>query len=174
MLAGVFLLGGNAELGPRMVAMLLASGTVGLTYLAAADMAGRRVGVITAALLVTSGGHVIINSHTARSNSITPLLTMAAVWLAYRAARSGRGWPLAWCGLVLGLALQTHISVIVLAPGLAVGLLLMRPRLIKSGWLLLAIALFILGYGNMIVFNFQNGLHSLSHARNLQEGYTGG
>lgn len=174
LLAGVFGLGSDPEFAPRMVAMLLAAATVSLTYLVATDMAGRWVGLVTAALLATSGGHVIINSHTARSNSITPLLTTVAVWLVYRAARSGRGWLVGVCGLVYGLALQTHLSVIALAPGLALGLLVMRPRLVASRWVIVAAVLFLVGYANMIVFNLQNDFWSLVHARQLQQGYAGG
>ena len=174
LLAGAFRLGADPETSPRLIAMLLAAGTVGLTYLVGRDMADHRAGLIAAALLATSGGHVIINSHTARSNSVTPLITTLGVWLLYRAVRSGSGWPLAASGLLFGLALQTHLSAIALAPGLAVGLLLLRPRLLTGRWAILAAALGVLAYANMIVFNVQNGFQSVMHARNLQQAYTDG
>jgi 4-amino-4-deoxy-L-arabinose transferase-like glycosyltransferase len=174
LLAGAFRLGADPELAPRALATLLAAATVGLSYLVASDMAGRWAGLVTAALLTTSGGHVVINSHTARSNSITPLMTTAAIWLLFRACRAGNGWLLVACGLLFGLALQTHVSVIALAPGMALGLLLLRPRLGLSRWAPLAAASFLLGYGNMILFNLQTGFWSLIHARQLQEGYAGG
>ncbi|MDP8922124.1 MAG: glycosyltransferase family 39 protein [Chloroflexota bacterium] len=174
LLAGVFHLGGPTELLPRLVAMLLAALGVVLTYLVGRDMAGRSAGLIAAALMLTSAGHVVINSHTARSNSITPLITTLIVWTLYRAVRSGNGWYLAIAGLLFGLALQTHLSVVVFVPGLAVGLLLMRPRLLVSRWVPLSAALFALGYANMIVFNLQSGFWSFVHARALQSGYADG
>jgi glycosyltransferase AglD len=174
LLAAAFRLGADPELAPRALATLLAAATVGLSYLVASDMAGRWAGLVTAALLTTSGGHVVINSHTARSNSITPLLTTAAIWLLFRACRTGNGWLLAACGLLFGLALQTHVSVIALAPGMALGLVVLRPRLAWSRWVPVAAASFLLGYANMILFNLQTGFWSLIHARQLQAGYAGG
>lgn len=174
LLAGGFRLLGPSDWLPRALAMLFASATVGLTYLIGRDMAGRWVGLTAAGLMVTSGGHIIITSHTARANSLTPLLIALVVWCLFRAGRTGSGGPVAAAGFLFALALQTHVSVIALMPGLALGLVLMRPRLLVSPWLALAVGLFVLGYGNMIVYNLQTGFWSFVHARQLQEGYTGG
>lgn len=77
-------------------------------------------------------------------------------------------------GFVFGLALQTHLSAIALAPGVALGLLLMRPRIVLSRWLPLSVLGFGVGYLNMMVFNLQTGFWSFVHARALQQGYSGG
>ncbi|MGE3269267.1 MAG: ArnT family glycosyltransferase [Chloroflexota bacterium] len=167
-------LGGDLVLVPRIVVMLLAVATIGVSYVLGREIAGRRAALITAALMVTSGGHIIINSHTARSNSVTPLLTTLLVWIMVRMVRSGDGRLLVPAGFLYALALQTHVSVIGLAPGLALGLLLLRPRLMISPWLVAGIGAFLVGYWNMIWFNIQNGFWSLVHARALQQGYSGG
>lgn len=133
LLAGLFALVGPSPELPRIAAALIGSGLVALTYLFARDVAGHWPAFIAAGLMLTSGGHVIINSHTARSNSLTPLFTTAALWLVFRAL-SERPWDsddessierrpdprlLVPAGLLLGLALQTHLSVIALLPGVA-------------------------------------------------------
>ncbi len=174
LLAVVIHLGADAAFAPRAVAMLLAVAQVALTWVVVRDMAGPQAGLIAGALLATSGGHVIINSHTARSNSVTPLLTTLVVWLVYRAARTGDGRPLAASGLLFAVALQTHVSVVALVPGLALAVLLTRTDLLIGRWMPIACALFIIGYLNMIIFNIDNGFWSLVHARALQQGYAEG
>src|SRR5262249_22278536 len=77
-------------------------------------------------------------------------------------------------GLLIGLALQTHLSVIALLPGLALYALWRGPRLMRTPWPYLAVLGVVLGYLNMIVYNLLNDFWSFRHARSLQEGYTGG
>src|SRR4051794_22203423 len=94
LLAGAFnleRLGVEISTVPRLLATMLAVATVGVTYGVARDLGGRRPALVAAALLATSGGHIIINSHTGRSNSLTPLITTLLVWVMLRAVRSGRG-----------------------------------------------------------------------------------
>src|SRR5439155_12449063 len=91
LLAGLFVVFGPSPYLPRLVALLLGSALVLLTYYFAREVAGRWPAVIAAAMLVSSGGHIVIDSHTARSNSSTPLLTTAALWLIYRAVAPGGG-----------------------------------------------------------------------------------
>ncbi|MFN0070984.1 MAG: hypothetical protein ACKVVP_05780, partial [Chloroflexota bacterium] len=77
-------------------------------------------------------------------------------------------------GFVFALAMQSHISVIAFAPGLGLALLLSRPRLLQSPWLLLSFGAALIGYSNMILYNVQNEFYSFVHAQHLQEGYTAG
>lgn len=188
LLAGLFKLFGPTPVLPRITALVVGAVFVGLTYYAARSMAGRWVAWIAAALLATSAGHVVINSHTARSNSTTPLFTTAALWLIFLAVEE-RAWDvgagamvrrrpdrrlLVPAGLLLGLALQTHISVVALGPGVAAYVLWQRPLLLRSRWPWLAAAAAALGYVNMIAFNLLSGFWSFRHASSLQAGYTGG
>jgi 4-amino-4-deoxy-L-arabinose transferase-like glycosyltransferase len=144
LLAGLFALFGPSPTLPRLMAMLLSAALVPLTYFFARDVAGRWPAFIAAGLLLTSGGHIVINSHTARSNSLTPLLTTGALWLVYRALADrsfdfGAGSAtrrqadprlLVPAGLLFGFALQTHLSVIAFLPG--VGLYVLWQRLRRS------------------------------------------
>jgi 4-amino-4-deoxy-L-arabinose transferase-like glycosyltransferase len=177
LMAGSFLLDPSAqylEYLPRIAATLLALVSVAVTYYVGRDMAGVRAGLIAAAFMATSGGHIIINSHTARSNSITPLISTLLVWAVWRATRSGDGRWLALAGFLFALALQTHLSAIAFAPGLALAVLVLRPRLLLTRWLPLAMVGFLVGYSNMLIWNLQNGFWSFVHARALQQGYTDG
>jgi 4-amino-4-deoxy-L-arabinose transferase-like glycosyltransferase len=174
LLAAVFRMVGISDWAPRLVATVLAAVTVGLTYLIGREITSRLAALIGAALMLTSGAHIIITSHTARSNSTTPLLLLLVVWTLLRAIRRNDGRYLVAVGFLFALALQSHISVVAFAPGLAVALLVGRPRLLISPWIAAALGAAILGYGNMILWNVQNGFYSLIHAQHLQEGYTDG
>ena len=188
LLAGLFVLFGPSPGLPRLVAMLIGAGLVALTYLFARDVAGRWPAAIAAGLMATSGGHIVINSHTSRSNSTTPLLVVVALWLVYRAVAE-RGWDfgsgriaarlpnprlLVPAGFILGLALQTHVSVIALGPGIAAYVVWCGRRLLRTPWPSLAVLAALVGYSNMIAYNLLNGFWSLRHAHALQEAYTGG
>jgi 4-amino-4-deoxy-L-arabinose transferase-like glycosyltransferase len=188
LLAGLFVLFGPSPELPRLTALLFGAGFVLLTYGFARDLAGRWPAVVAAGLLLTSGGHVIINSHTARSNSITPILTTAAIWLLFRAlATRSWDWPrdrpvprrpeprlLAPAGLLLGLALQTHLSVIAVLPGLLCYGLLRGRALLRTPWPYVGGLGLVLGYSNMLIYNLLNDFWSFRHARSLQQGYADG
>jgi 4-amino-4-deoxy-L-arabinose transferase-like glycosyltransferase len=174
LLAGVFRIFGISDWAPRLVATILAAVSVGLTYLIGREFTSRWAALVGAALLLTSGGHVIITSHTARSNSTTPLLLLLVAWALLRAIQRNDGRYLVAVGFLFALAMQSHVSVIAFAPGLALALLIGRPRLLISPWVLGALAGAALGYSNMIIWNLQNGFYSLLHAQHLQEGYTEG
>ena len=186
LLAGLFVLFDPSPYLPRLVALVLGSLFVILNYFFARDVAGRWPAAIAAGLLATSGGHVIINSHTARSNGVTPILTTLAIWLVLRAiAPTGWDWTssrpvartpdprlLVPAGLLLGLALQSHLSVVALLPGLLVYGLWRGAPLRKTPWPYLAGLGLVVGYANMLWFNLANDFWSFRHARRLQEGYS--
>lgn len=187
LLAGLFVVGPSPDL-PRVVALLLGAVLVVVTYLFARDVAGRWPAAIAAGLLLTNAGHIVINSHTARSNSVTPLLTTAALWLVYRAVAERR-WDSAGgalvrrrpdprllvpAGFLLGLALQTHISVIALGPGLVAYVLWRGRGAPRSAWPYLACLAALIGYGPMLVYNLQTGFWTFRAARDLQQSYAGG
>jgi hypothetical protein len=77
-------------------------------------------------------------------------------------------------GFLLGLALQTHLSVVALLPGLGLYAIWAGRGLLKTRWPYLAAGAVLAGYANMIAFNLQNDFWSLRHASSLQAGYTGG
>jgi glycosyltransferase AglD len=212
LLAGLFWLAGDGPFVPRL--LVLAGGVLGVaaTYLLgrelgasalAADPASRLsslgprlVGIVAALLLATNGAHVVVNSHVAWSNCLTPVFTALAFWLLLRAAgvRASRpagrlvritggpafagGPALAAAGLVFGLALQTHPLVAALLPGVALYVLWRgwsdpagRLALLRTPWPYLGLLLFLVGYGNVLLYNVENGFESLRSAQRIRAEY---
>jgi 4-amino-4-deoxy-L-arabinose transferase-like glycosyltransferase len=166
LLAAAFLLFGPSIALPRAVMLLIGVLTVPLTYGLARTMAGRLGGFLAGALMATSFTHILINSHIAWSNSITPFFTTLALAVFCTAMEKGSGWLLALSGFLIGVALQTHPSVLVLIPGL-VGWFLSQKR--GRTWLrrpapTIAALLALLAYSNMIWFNLQSGFESIAEA----------
>ncbi|MCC6175783.1 MAG: glycosyltransferase family 39 protein [Chloroflexi bacterium] len=99
-------LGGESPRAPRVVVLLAGAATVVVTYGLGREL-GRRllplvrggratdtgailprlVGSIAAGLLAVNGPHVVVNSHVAWSNCLTPLFTTLAAWALLRATR---------------------------------------------------------------------------------------
>lgn len=153
LLGAVFWAAGPSPWLPRLLVLALGALTALPAYLLARELAlgagaARRAailaGVVAAALLAVNPAHVVVNSHVAWGNCVTPLLTTTAAWLLARGLRlaplgGARLGPAAGLCLLLaagafGLALQTHPSVAALLPGAAVGLALAAWRRL-GGWL---------------------------------------
>jgi 4-amino-4-deoxy-L-arabinose transferase-like glycosyltransferase len=83
----------------------------------------------------------------------------------------GRSWGLPLAGLLLGLAVQTHPLVIALLPGVAVGMVWGRWRLLRTAGPWLAALCFLIGYANMLAFNAQTDLESLRSAQRMSAEY---
>ncbi len=144
--AGLWLFGPSVAL-PRVIVCVIGALTVACTYLLGRELAGRPVGLLAAALLLTLPQHILVNSHVAWQNSTTPLYTTVALWafakswVVGRESREGMQnsrsdslpptaltthdpRPMAslpWftlAGFAFGLALETHPGVVVLAPAL--------------------------------------------------------
>jgi 4-amino-4-deoxy-L-arabinose transferase-like glycosyltransferase len=169
---------GESPLAPRMVVLVAGAATVAATFLLGREI-GRRssvgvvgsrlVGLIAAGLLATNGPHVVVNSHIAWSNCLTPFLTTLAFWALLSSSSTGFLLPLA--GLLLGLALQTHPLVVALLPGIALAMVLRDWRILRTPWPWLAVAGFLLGYANMLAFNVETGFESLRSAQRIQAEY---
>ena len=129
------------------------------------------VGLLVAALLAVSPVHILVNSRIAWAASITPLFTTLGLWLLARAVRRGEGRSFAAAGLVLGVALQSHPTVIGLLPGAAAWVLLRARTLLVSGWGVLAILLGVLGCSNLIAYNVLTGFGSIEEGLAKTAGY---
>ncbi|MBK7781426.1 MAG: glycosyltransferase family 39 protein [Ardenticatenia bacterium] len=161
---------------PRLLSLALGLATVLATVALAARLArpDRRLpaGLLGGALMATAFTPALVNSRVAWSNSSTPLWTTLGV-LALLAAvtreAGGREAALRWlgAGLLGGVALHTHPSVIVFLAGLALWLFLAGRRL---GWLArsgpwLALLGAALAYGPVIYFNLTGGMATLHEAQ---------
>lgn len=174
LVALTFALVGPHVVAPRALVMVAGVLTVAATYLLGRQAGGPLAGLIAAGLMATSGVHIVVNSHIALSSSITPLFVALSVWLVGRGALARDGRALALSGLALGLALQTHPTVIAVLAGCGLALLGRARRLLLTRWGLLAAAAFLAGYANMVVYNLSTGFESLASALGASQDYQRG
>lgn len=177
LLAGAFWASGYSLFAPRSLVLIFGVLTVIATYFLGRAWGGRLGGVLAAALMGTAAGHVVVNSHVAWSNCVTPLFTTLAIWFSYRAVRVTRRGPYtAWllAGLFWGLAFQTHLSVLALLPGMAVFLVWRRRALLRTRWPYLAAGLFALTNLNLLIYNLATGFDSVSTAVDKAANYSRG
>jgi len=101
-----------------------------LTYFLARSLAGPLVALVAAGLFATSGAHIVVG-HIAWTNCTTPFFVTATMLsLVGSVVRSSNGLLLL-SGILFGLALQTHPSVIFLAPAFVL-YYLFAPRIAKD------------------------------------------
>jgi hypothetical protein len=188
LMAGWFLLSGITVAAPRVFTLIIAVAQIPPAYLLARELARgvgwsvertRLIASLSALLLVTAGGHIILNSHLAWSNSTTPLFTTTALWLLTRAHRRWKadrtgGTELALAALFLGLALQTHVLVIAFIVAAGITVLVEMPGILLRPWSLASVAMFCFGYVNMIAFNLISGGETIRRAQGMSTGYAGG
>ena len=97
--AGLWL-GGESPFAPRAVVLAAGALTVAATYALGRELAiqllgsatcrgvaPRLSGSLAALMLATNGQHVVVNSHIAWSNCLTPLATALALWALLQATR---------------------------------------------------------------------------------------
>lgn len=190
LVAAALWLSSESPLAPRALVLLAGPVTCAFTYLLARDLVrsatvenpaavdwSRLAGLVAGLMLATNGAHVAVSSHIAWSNCLTPLFTTAALLLLVRGASTASvtgvsGPALAGAGLLFGLALQTHPLVITLLPGIAIFVLWRARRSLATPWPYVAVALFLLAYANVLVYNWQNGWETVISARRIQAEYT--
>lgn len=172
--AGFAVFGRNAEL-PRLASLAAGALTVGMTFLVGRRLFGQTAGLVAAVLMAGNGAHVLVSSHVAWSNAVTPLFTTTATWLLLRALDSpGHPLRLGLAGLAWGLATQTHPSVVAYLAGAAVYALWRDPRLPLRPGAWLGVALLAVGYGNVLLYNLGSGFDTLTQAQRVGSEYAGG
>ncbi len=98
---------GTAEFGLRSLSALAGVATVPVIYLAAAELRGRRAGLMAAALAAVNP-MLLWYSQEARAYALLTLLCAISLLYCVRAARYGRRRDLVWWGVASALALATH------------------------------------------------------------------
>jgi len=121
-------------------------------------------GFLAALFVIISPVHIVMNSRVAWSHATTPLFTTVGLWLVARAIRTAHGPSLALAGFCLGVALQTHPTVVALLPGCAVWVVWHARGRIDRRWLAIAATLGVLGAANLVAYNIQTGFGSLHAA----------
>jgi MYXO-CTERM domain-containing protein len=190
LLAGLFWIAGPGPWLPRGLMLALGALTVAPTYLLAREISlstgasnGRAMvaGSVAAGLLAVNAAHVVVNSHVAWGNCVTPLFTTTSVWLLARASRLGagadglhgaRGMLLVLAGAAFGLALQTHPSVAVLLPGAGLFVAWQRWRWLKTPWPYLGVGALLATQVPTLLYIGREGLGTwLDAIREKQEMY---
>ncbi len=171
----VFLVSGQNPWSPRLISWFLGGLTVGLTYPLGMEIARsvgltrtRLVGALSSMMLAMAGVHVIVNSHIAWSNSMTPFFTTLGLWLVMRVVRTRAAWPMVIAGLSFGLALQTHLLAGMFIPAIILFVIVKAPWLLRSRWTYVGIGLFMLAYASVLVHNLMYLGDTLTHAQYIR------
>lgn len=171
LLAAVYRLVGPSLVATMAVPWMLGGLTILPTYLLGREIGGRFAGAVAAALLATSGAHVVISSHVPLSHSLTPLVSTTTLWLLARAVTRREGRSLALAGLMAGLSVQTHPTVAPLLVAAAGGVVLQRPGWLRTRWAYLALALAVLGYGPLLAYHVQSRFEVVADIEGKQARY---
>lgn len=171
--AGMFVLGPTIY-AARQVVTLFGVATVGLTYVLGRELGlqagsgsrrtGLIVGLVAAGFMLTNGIHIAPVGHVAFSGSITPFFTTLAFWLLHRWSVRRTNGTLVWAGLMLGMSMHTHPTIVAFLPGVAGWLLWRNVAILRTRWPYLAALAFVAAFSPMIVFNIITGGESIRHA----------
>jgi 4-amino-4-deoxy-L-arabinose transferase-like glycosyltransferase len=163
-----FLICGRHFWVPRIVILLMGSFTVALLYPLGKKLIGKSAAILGSLLLAGSMYHIFTLSHLSWSNCMTPFFTVCFLLSFITGLQSQKSSWLVLSGFLLGLALQTHPSVITLVPFVICAFLIQGKEKLRS-WLkkpapYLMILAVLLGYANMIYFNILRTLETFQHA----------
>ena len=119
---------GLGEVGARSLSALLGTALVPVAYGTARELAGRRAGLIAAALVAVNA-QLVFYSQEARAYSLLALLTTLSFWAFLVARRDAGGRGLVLWALASAAALLTHyFAAFVVIPEALLLLLWRRPR----------------------------------------------
>jgi 4-amino-4-deoxy-L-arabinose transferase-like glycosyltransferase len=153
---------------PRAIVLIFGALTVGLTYLLARTLGLNKFGGFLAALIVLANPfHILINSHIAWSNSMLAFYVTAMLLTAALAIKRDQPRWLLLTGLLSGLALQAHPSLLITLPGIVVWFLI-EPngrKFMHTRWPYLGLLIAALVYGVVIINNLQVSLYGVAEAQ---------
>jgi hypothetical protein len=184
LLAAGFAAGGGPA-WPRVLALVLGSLTVAVTYLLGMAVArtvrpeatagqARAAGAVAGLMMATGFVPVIVSSHVAWSNSTTPLWLAAFFGVVVEAVRRDRPRLLLVAGFAAGLAQQTHPSALVYLAAGGIWCAAVRPRWLRTRWPASALAVTLLCTANLTAYNLLTRGGSLELIRERDYAFTGG
>ncbi len=147
---------GTGEFGLRSLSAVAGVATVPVVYLLAAELRGRRAGLMAAALAAVNP-MLLWYSQEARAYAVLTLLCAVSLLYCARAARYGRRRDLTGWGIASALALATHYFAIFLLAGEVAVLVRRRRREVLRG-------LWILALGGLLLAPLAVYQASLGHA----------
>ena len=98
---------GDGEVGARALSVAVGTATIPMAYLAGRELASRRVGLVTAALVAVNP-MLVWYAQEARSYALLAFLATTGLWLFARARHADGHAALAAWAVVSSLALATH------------------------------------------------------------------
>jgi 4-amino-4-deoxy-L-arabinose transferase-like glycosyltransferase len=147
---------------PRTILVLASSATISLVYLLGRRLVGNAAGFLGALLLAGSLYHILFLSHVPWPNSYTPFFIVLMMLLFFIGLQNKKPYLLIFAGFLFGLAMQTHPSVITLAPSV-LAVFLIQPKedlrfFLRHRMTYMAFPAAALGYLNMIYFDIHQAL----------------
>lgn len=153
---------------PRGFVLVVGALTVTATYFLGKQLSrgDRRVGALAAILLSLNAHHILFNSHVAWSNDTTPFFATLSILSYLRATRGSRPAWLIAAGAMYGLALQTHPSVLALAPAFVVDAVVSRSTRdqLRSRFGYLGFLAALIAYSPLLIYNLTTGFASIEPA----------
>ncbi|HAJ36292.1 MAG TPA: hypothetical protein DCL15_11420 [Chloroflexi bacterium] len=136
LVAGAFAWFGVSVQSIRLVSVLFGLLTVAAGYLVGAELFGRRLGLVAAALLAASSWAVTLSRFGMYSTMSTPLFTLLTAAFLLRGLRTRRLLEFALAGVALGLGLSFYTSFRLFVPVVAIFLiyLALHTRLTQRAW----------------------------------------
>jgi 4-amino-4-deoxy-L-arabinose transferase-like glycosyltransferase len=142
---------------PRTIPLLAGSATVGLLFLLGKKLFDAHTAAIASVMMASSAYPVFFLSHVAWPNSLTPFFSTGSLLCFVLALEDRKPWLLPAAAFLFALALQTHPSMVTLAPALLLIFALQgKDRLffwLRKPVTYLTIPAAALGYANMIYYN---------------------
>ena len=151
---------GAGLFGLRLSSVIIGVLSIALLYGLAREFVSRRVAFVAAALMTVSHLHIQF-SRMGIHYIHAPFAVLLTLWMLVRSLRKKNVFAAVLAGVGLSLALQVYFSariIFLIIPLFLVGLLLLRPRLLKGRWLMLGwTALsFLVSFGPMGVYFLQD------------------
>jgi len=160
---------GDSLLSIRLLPALAGFFTVLLTGLLARRMGAGLFGQFLAGLCSLVAPVYLALHHFFSMNAFDTLFWVAAVYLMIRIIDGGKPTLWVWFGLVMGLGFQNKISVLFLAFGIVVGLLLTNQRrLLFTRWIWLGVLVGVLVMIPNIVWQISHGWPTLEWIANAR------
>jgi 4-amino-4-deoxy-L-arabinose transferase-like glycosyltransferase len=152
LVAGTFKVLGVNILWPRLLTAVFGALAVAATYVLGRVIAGPRVGIVGALVMLTSPILILTNSHYGWSSSLTPFFSIVTMTAVFVGVTERRPAMLGVGGLLAGLTLQTHPLTIVLLVSLAIWYLVQCPprEWLRRREMYAGLAGAIVGYAPMI------------------------
>jgi 4-amino-4-deoxy-L-arabinose transferase-like glycosyltransferase len=123
----LFWLFGLGVFQARLTSLIWGGLLLGVVYWLGRHYWGRAAG-LTAAILLAIADPFLLSTHTLRPDIQIITLVLLALVLVEVGLRDRRGWPLVVAGMLVGLAFDTHMNTVGLAP------MVVAPLLVRFGW----------------------------------------